>query len=130
VDRLRTQEGVKAFGVLLHQGGTQRPPAPPSCPSMTPTGDQYTNVPLAPRPVVRAQRLARRRRDLDTDALPTRHGTNRDGPIAERSRPALTTGPPGYATRGTASPMKSSASLQMLDGTDRLAIRSARPGAR
>jgi 5'-nucleotidase len=44
VDKLRKEQGVKAFVVLLHQGGTQRPPAPPSSPSTTPTGDEYTDV--------------------------------------------------------------------------------------
>jgi 5'-nucleotidase len=44
VDKLRNEQGVKAFVVLLHQGGTQRPPAPPSSPSTTPAGDEYTDV--------------------------------------------------------------------------------------
>jgi 5'-nucleotidase len=44
VDKLRNEQGVKAFVVLLHQGGTQRPPAPPSSPTTTPTGDEYTDV--------------------------------------------------------------------------------------
>jgi 5'-nucleotidase len=30
--------------VLLHQGGTQRPPSPPASPDTTPTGDEYTDV--------------------------------------------------------------------------------------
>src|SRR4051794_19997256 len=32
VDELRDTQGVKAFIVLLHQGGTQGPPAPPAAP--------------------------------------------------------------------------------------------------
>jgi len=44
VDQLRNQQGVKAFVVLLHQGGAQQPPAPPSNPAVTPTGDEYTDV--------------------------------------------------------------------------------------
>jgi 5'-nucleotidase len=44
VDRLRNEQGVKAFVVLLHQGGAQVPPAPPSSPSATPTGNEYTDV--------------------------------------------------------------------------------------
>src|SRR4051794_10782119 len=43
VRRLRYQ-GVNAFVVLLHQGGAQVPPAPPASPSVTPTGDEYTDV--------------------------------------------------------------------------------------
>ncbi len=44
VDKLRREQGVKAFVVLLHQGGAQRPPAPPASPATTPTGDEYTDV--------------------------------------------------------------------------------------
>jgi 5'-nucleotidase len=44
VSKLRAEQGVKAFVVLLHQGGTQRPPSPPSSPATTPTGDEYTDV--------------------------------------------------------------------------------------
>lgn len=44
VERLRHERGVKAFVVLLHQGGTQRPPAPPADPPTTPAGDEYTDV--------------------------------------------------------------------------------------
>ena len=44
VDKLRREQGVKAFVVLLHQGGAQRPPAPPASPSTTPAGDEYTDV--------------------------------------------------------------------------------------
>jgi 5'-nucleotidase len=44
VDKLRNEQGVKAFVVLLHQGGAQRPPAPPSSPATTPAGDEYTDV--------------------------------------------------------------------------------------
>jgi 5'-nucleotidase len=44
VDRLRNEQGVKAFVVLLHQGGTQVPPPPPASPSTTPTGNEYTDV--------------------------------------------------------------------------------------
>jgi 5'-nucleotidase len=44
VDKLRREQGVKAFVVLLHQGGAQRPPAPPASPSTTPSGDEYTDV--------------------------------------------------------------------------------------
>jgi 5'-nucleotidase len=43
VAKLRNQ-GVKAFVVLLHQGGAQRPPAPPASPATTPAGDEYTDV--------------------------------------------------------------------------------------
>ena len=32
VDELRHEQGVKAFVVLIHQGGSQRPPAPPAFP--------------------------------------------------------------------------------------------------
>jgi 5'-nucleotidase len=44
VDKLRREQGVKAFVVLLHQGGAQRPPAPPASPATTPVGDEYTDV--------------------------------------------------------------------------------------
>jgi 5'-nucleotidase len=44
VDKLRRKQGVKAFVVFLHQGGAQRPPAPPASPSTTPSGDEYTDV--------------------------------------------------------------------------------------
>src|SRR4051794_21434181 len=44
VSQLRQRQGVKAFVVLLHQGGTQVPPAPPASPSATPAGDEYTDV--------------------------------------------------------------------------------------
>jgi 5'-nucleotidase len=44
VSKLRAEQGVKAFVVLLHQGGTQRPPSPPASPSTTPKGDEYTDV--------------------------------------------------------------------------------------
>jgi 5'-nucleotidase len=44
VDQLRREQGVKAFVVLLHQGGAQSPPAPPASPSTTPTGNEYTDV--------------------------------------------------------------------------------------
>jgi 5'-nucleotidase len=44
VDKLRREQGVKAFVVLLHQGGAQRPPAPPASPATTPAGDEYTDV--------------------------------------------------------------------------------------
>jgi 5'-nucleotidase len=44
VDQLRDEQGVKAFVVLLHQGGAQRPPSPPASPATTPTGDEYTDV--------------------------------------------------------------------------------------
>jgi 5'-nucleotidase len=44
VDELRNEQGVKAFVVLLHQGGTQRPPSPPAFPGPTPTGEEYTDV--------------------------------------------------------------------------------------
>ena len=44
VDQLRNEQGVKAFVVLLHQGGTQRPPSPPSSPQVTPNGDEYMDV--------------------------------------------------------------------------------------
>jgi 5'-nucleotidase len=44
VDKLRNEQGVKAFVVLLHQGGSQRPPSPPSSPTTQPKGDEYTDV--------------------------------------------------------------------------------------
>jgi 5'-nucleotidase len=44
VDRLREGAGVKAFVVLLHQGGAQRPPSPPTDPNVTPAGNEYTDV--------------------------------------------------------------------------------------
>ena len=44
VDELRREQGVKAFVVLIHQGGTQRPPAPPPLPGPAPTGSEYTDV--------------------------------------------------------------------------------------
>jgi 5'-nucleotidase len=43
VERLRKKRGVKAFVVLLHQGGFQNPPAPPRA-SATPVGNEYTDV--------------------------------------------------------------------------------------
>src|SRR4051794_15500326 len=44
VDQLRNTQGVKAFVVLLHQGGTQGPPAPPASPATQPNGGEYTDV--------------------------------------------------------------------------------------
>jgi 5'-nucleotidase len=44
VEKLRKEQGVKAFVVLLHQGGAQRPPSPPASPDTTPTGDEYMDV--------------------------------------------------------------------------------------
>src|SRR3954454_11825506 len=44
VQQLRDTQGVKAFVVLLHQGGTQSPPAPPASPATQPNGDEYTDV--------------------------------------------------------------------------------------
>jgi 5'-nucleotidase len=44
VEKLREEQGIKAFVVLLHQGGSQRPPSPPADPAVTPTGDEYTDV--------------------------------------------------------------------------------------
>jgi 5'-nucleotidase len=44
VDKLRNEQGVKAFVVLLHQGGAQVPPAPPSDPKVTPSGNEYMDV--------------------------------------------------------------------------------------
>jgi 5'-nucleotidase len=44
VEKLRHEQGVKAFVVLLHQGGAQRPPAPPASPATTPTGEEYTDI--------------------------------------------------------------------------------------
>ena len=43
VEKLRNEQGVKAFVVLLHQGGFQNPPAPPAA-SVTPVGNEYTDV--------------------------------------------------------------------------------------
>jgi 5'-nucleotidase len=43
VDRLRDEQGVKAFVVLLHQGGAQRPPAP-VFPGPADQPDAYTDV--------------------------------------------------------------------------------------
>jgi 5'-nucleotidase len=43
VEQLRREQGVEAFVVLLHQGGAQRPPAPPAFPA-TPVGNEYTDV--------------------------------------------------------------------------------------
>ena len=44
VDKLREEEGVKAFVVLIHQGGAQSPPAPPAFPGKDPKGNEYTDV--------------------------------------------------------------------------------------
>jgi 5'-nucleotidase len=44
VERLREEQGVNSFVVLLHQGGFQRPPAPPRFPGPAPTGNEYTNI--------------------------------------------------------------------------------------
>jgi 5'-nucleotidase len=44
VEKLRNEQGVKAFVVLLHQGGAQRPPAPPPFPGPAPAGNEYTNI--------------------------------------------------------------------------------------
>jgi 5'-nucleotidase len=43
VRQLRRKRGVKAFVVLLHQGGAQTPPAPPPL-AGTPVGNEYTDV--------------------------------------------------------------------------------------
>jgi 5'-nucleotidase len=43
VDELRNEQGVKAFVVLLHQGGTQRPPSP-TFPGPADQPDAYTDV--------------------------------------------------------------------------------------
>jgi 5'-nucleotidase len=43
VRKLRRERGIKAFVVLLHQGGMQRPPAPPAA-TATPAGNEFTNV--------------------------------------------------------------------------------------
>jgi 5'-nucleotidase len=43
VRRLQRKRGVKAFVVLLHQGGAQSPPAPPPL-AGTPVGNEYTDV--------------------------------------------------------------------------------------
>jgi 5'-nucleotidase len=43
VEELRHEQGVKAFVVLLHQGGAQRPPSPPPA-TATPVGNEYTDV--------------------------------------------------------------------------------------
>jgi 5'-nucleotidase len=44
VNRLRKRRHVRAFVVLLHQGGAQTPPAPPAFPGPAPTGNEYTDV--------------------------------------------------------------------------------------
>jgi 5'-nucleotidase len=44
VDELRDEQGVKAFVVLLHQGGAQSPPPPPPFPGNQPKGNEYTDV--------------------------------------------------------------------------------------
>jgi 5'-nucleotidase len=44
VDKLRDERGIEAFVVLLHQGGTQSPPAPPPFPGEKPKGNEYTDV--------------------------------------------------------------------------------------
>jgi 5'-nucleotidase len=44
VDKLRAEQGVQAFVVLLHQGGSQRAPSPPAFPGNPPTGNEYTDV--------------------------------------------------------------------------------------
>jgi 5'-nucleotidase len=44
VRKLRSERKVKAFVVLLHQGGAQSPPAPPPFPGPAFTGDEYTDV--------------------------------------------------------------------------------------
>jgi 5'-nucleotidase len=44
VRRLRKKRHVRAFVVLLHQGGAQSPPAPPAFPGPAPTGNEYTDV--------------------------------------------------------------------------------------
>ena len=43
VEKLRNEQGVRAFVVLLHQGGFQNPPAPGPYPA-TPNPDGYTDV--------------------------------------------------------------------------------------
>jgi 5'-nucleotidase len=44
VDTLREEQGVKAFVVLIHQGGAQSPPAPPPFPGKKFKGNEYTDV--------------------------------------------------------------------------------------
>jgi 5'-nucleotidase len=44
VNELRNGQGVKAFVVLLHQGGAQRPPSPPPSPATMPAGNEYTDI--------------------------------------------------------------------------------------
>ena len=44
VRKLRREQGIKAFVVLIHQGGAQRPPAPPAFPGPGRSGDEYTDV--------------------------------------------------------------------------------------
>jgi 5'-nucleotidase len=44
VDKLKREQGVKAFVVLLHQGGSQTVPAPPADPKATPIGNEYTDI--------------------------------------------------------------------------------------
>ncbi len=43
VKRLKRERGVKAFVVLIHQGGAQSPPPPPPL-AGTPVGNEYTDV--------------------------------------------------------------------------------------
>ncbi len=44
VRKLKKEQKIKSFVVLLHQGGTQTPPSPPTDPKVTPTGDEYVDV--------------------------------------------------------------------------------------
>src|SRR5215217_5243624 len=44
VKKLKREQKIKSFVVLLHQGGTQGPPAPPADPKVTPTGNEYVDV--------------------------------------------------------------------------------------
>ena len=44
VKKLKREQHIKSFVVLLHQGGTQVPPAPPADPAVTPKGDEYVDV--------------------------------------------------------------------------------------
>ena len=44
VEKLRREQGVKAFVVLIPPGGAQRPPAPPKLGVSDPVGNEYTKI--------------------------------------------------------------------------------------